>query len=362
MTSNDAPVIDWDTHFWQPPELWADRIEDRYHDAIVADVATTGYIPPAAREKMAVAMKIRGGDHADARLEWMDGEGIDGCIIYPSQMAYLQYVPDGGQAAAACRALNSWAADFAAHAAGRLFPCLLLPWYQPELAVEEFLRARDQGFRLAFSTPTPSPERRWSDPAYDPLWSVMEESNVVMTFHEFTRIPGGKSTLVARESYQDSYAMTYLCGHTVEIQLAMMDVTLGGVCDRFPDLKFGFVEAHAAWLPGWLSMLDSVWERPLTAESMNRKDTDLRPSELIKRQGYVVGFPDDRDLDIVVQRVGAQSLVIGSDYPHPQTVYGLIETFQRSYPGLSEDIQHQILAGNSQRILGLGVPQRVELK
>jgi predicted TIM-barrel fold metal-dependent hydrolase len=344
-------TVDWDTHFWQPPDLWVDRIDAKYRDTIAADISTTKYIPPAARAKMEIAMKIRGGDHADARLEWMDGEGIEACVVYPSQMAYLQYLPERAHAAAACRALNEWSAEFASAAPDRLFPCLLLPWYDPELALAEFERARSLDFRLAFSTPTPSLERRWSDPAYDPLWSAMQDTGTVMTFHEFTRVPEGEGRLVARPTYRDSYAMSYLCGHTVEIQLSLMDVTLGGVCDRFPRLVFGFVEAHSAWLPGWLSMLDSVWERPLTAESMNRTDSDLPPSGLFKRQGYVVAFPDDRDLELVIAQVGAKSVVVGSDYPHPQTAYGLVETFERANPNLTADVRETVLVGNADWIL-----------
>src|SRR4051794_32212532 len=135
----------------------------------------------------------------------MDGEGIDACVIYPGA-AKIACNPDADLAAAACRALNRWAHDFASYAPERLKPCMVLPWYDPDRALRELDEALSQGLRVAFATPTPSPERRWSDPAYDPLWRALADNQVVMTFPEFTRLPG-KSNAIARPAYSAVHAM-----------------------------------------------------------------------------------------------------------------------------------------------------------
>jgi predicted TIM-barrel fold metal-dependent hydrolase len=357
-SSKPVKVFDCDTHFWQPIEIWEDYIEPKYR-AAVRNALTDGGIglqaaAPAVRAKLAAAMEIKGADHVKERLEWMDGEGIDACLIYPSGAGFLCYLEDSEVAAAACRGANKWAAAFAGGAPDRLFPCMLLPWYDPARALEEFKVAKDLGFRFAFSAPTPSAERRWSDRSYDPIWAAMESNGIIMTFHEFTRIPaGGKSNLVARDSYKDQYPMMYLCGHTVEIQLAVMDIILGGVCERFPKLNIGFVECHAAWLQGWLEMLDSVWERPLTAQKRAEaglKDTRM-PSQVFKDQCWLAAFPDDRGLDLLVEKLGSACLTITSDYPHPQTTYGMVARFDKSYPNFDAKTRRNVLGGNIVRLL-----------
>src|SRR5262249_32793320 len=127
------------------------------------------------------AQNIRGGDYPVERLQWMDGEGIDTCIIYCGSAANV-YNPGVDVAAAACRALNRWASDSASHAPDRLKPCMVLPWYDPNRALRELDYALSLGLRVAFATPTPTVTYRWSDPAYDPLWRALEASNVTMTF------------------------------------------------------------------------------------------------------------------------------------------------------------------------------------
>jgi hypothetical protein len=181
----------------------------------------------------------------------------------------------------------------------------------------------------------------------------MQDAGVVMTFHEFTRIPGATSNFVARKAYKDQYAMTYLCGHTVEAMLSLMDVLLGCVCYRFPRLKIGFVEAHAAWLQGWLEMLDSAWERPMTAQQRidaGRTD-ELSPSETFKRQCFITAFPNDRGLDLLVERLGSGVLTLSTDYPHPQAVYSLRSSFEKAYPEIPEQAKRDILGASMDRIL-----------
>jgi predicted TIM-barrel fold metal-dependent hydrolase len=379
-------VVDCDTHFWQPLELWQDYIDPEFRQRIIdinptpmdpgkkkllLETAATSAAPvsppPASPGRAPVfidghvggaqysldAQNIRGGDYPVERLRWMDGEGIDTCIIYCGS-AGIAYHPEVDIAAAACRALNRWAADFASNAPERLKPCMVLPWYEPERALRELESALDLGMRVAFATPTPAVQRRWSDPAYDPLWRALEANGVTMTFHEFTRLPGRANNIV-RDAYRAVHAMLYVCGHTVEAQLTLMDLIFGGVFNRYPKLKFGFVEAHTAWLPGWLALLDQQWARALsTFKNLDEwGDTDLHPTELFRRQGFVVSFPDDNWIRETIEFVGVDNVVISTDYPHPQTRYNLVQQYDDNYGQLGEEVRRKLLGSNAVRIYGL---------
>ena len=356
-------VVDCDTHFWQPLAQWEQHIPATHKDAIVT------YLTPKdddgskyMREKTAPFQAIKGGDDPVERIKWMDEEGIAVNLIFPGA-GLVTYLPDPDAVSAACRALNTWASRFAAHAPDRLKPCMVLPWRYPEHALEEF-RYATQKLKLEaiFAAPTPVPERRWSDQALDPLWKAIQDAGVGMTFHEFSRAPSGN--VVARASYKDSYPMMYLCGHTVEAQLCVMDLILGGVLERFPRLNVGFVEAHCAWLPGWLALMDSLWPRTSTFFSQYRPAAvsttaaapigalSMKPSDYFRRQCFIVAFPDDAWVEENVKYVGEDNVAICTDYPHPQTRYHVTRTLDQHQPWLTERVRRKILGENAARFLG----------
>jgi uncharacterized protein len=384
MTSNaDKPqlVVDGDTHFWQPFHLWESYLDPKHRDVVAnhidragldatrlatsgkSGVGTDAKLVQAATAQLEVATKIP-ADETDGRLKFMDSEGIDACVIYPSHMAYLAYLDDADVASSASRALNKWSAEFAAAAPGRFFPCMVLPWYHPERAVEELRFGQELGLKIAFSTPAPSVERRWSDRALDGVYGAMEAAGTVLAFHEFTHTPEGKTSAVAKPTYADNYSLMYLCAHTLEPLMAITDLIMGGVGDRFPTLNFGVAEAHASWLPGWLDMMDTVCERKMF-RTLRESGADpsrgrsieadaLMPSEIFRRQGFLAAFPEDRAIDVLIDRVGPDVLMLSTDYPHINATYGLVEQFEKSYPDLDESAKTAALGGNAARVFGIG--------
>jgi predicted TIM-barrel fold metal-dependent hydrolase len=346
-------VVDCDTHFWEPLELWESYIDPKHHDAVVRRLkAVTPSVASDVTEKVRPYMSIRGGDDPEARLEWMDEEGIFANIIYPGASGVFT-IPDPEAQAAACRAVNRWAADFASRAPHRLKPCILLPLRYPDRAIAELRFATETlGLEVVYGAPTPAPERRWSDPALDPVWGAMQDAGVVMTFHEFTR---GLEGSLSRPTYQDFYPLTYLCGHSVEAQVSVADLLLGGVFERFPRLQFGFVEAHVAWLPGWLALLDDSFPRTSTffKETKGTGTLSMTPSDFFRRQGFIVAFPDDAWVEEVVKYVGADNIVLSSDYPHPQTRYRLASQLDEHQPALAPNVRRKILGENAARIFRL---------
>jgi len=377
-TASELKIIDCDSHFWQPLAMWDKFIDDQYHDSIVQAVDHViggkplpggAFVSASTRGGAvlgALGKNHRGGDHAGARLEWMDSEGIDVQVIYPTMMALLPCLPDAGVAASAARALNRYAADFALAAPDRLKPCMVLPFYHPERALEEFHYASGElGLEVAFCPPTPSAECGWSDPKLDPLWQAMQDAGVPLTFHEFPRLPDGVTPLVARNSYKNSPPMLSLCGRVVEAQLALMDMILGGVLHRFPKLRVGIAEAFVAWLPAWLALMDRMWER-----SMHKAKTEFTgsrpsrgahgphaeftvlPADQFRRQGFVIAFPDDLWLEETIRFVGEDNVMIGSDFPHSSAVPNAVATFKASTPGLTAATQRKVLSENPRRLYG----------
>jgi predicted TIM-barrel fold metal-dependent hydrolase len=361
FTINNVPrVVDCDTHFWQPIETWRHLIDPMDRDVVERCLATDDPMKAPGHQMKALLTDASGrrysetGDRLHERLEYMDAHGIDTQIIFPGA-SRATMIPDPEVAAAACRAVNRWNAEFAKAAPDRLKPVMLLPWRFPRQAFDVFTHATSElGLGIAFMSPTPPPERRWSDGELDRIWGAMEDAEVVVCVHEFTQLGPGYPS-VARDSYRSSYPMMYLCGHTVETQLALMDLIMGGVMERFPRLSFGFVEAHTAWLPGWLAQMDDLgsWLASNKRGRKGERHMSLFPTEFFRRQCFVVSFPDDAWIPEAVTYIGPDNVTLCTDYPHPGTAAAMAATFRESHPDLTGDVQAKIIGGNAVRIFRL---------
>lgn len=355
-------AVDADTHCWHPLELWRPFIDREHEAAVVAyelesNPMGKGKVDPAVEAKIRERQAIPASDDPVERLKWMDEEGLYANVIYPGA-AWFSFAQDPDIAVAGCRALNRWAASFADADRRRLKPAALLPVLHPELALAEFRYAHEElGLDVVFAAPTPHRDRRWSDPSFDPLWEAIQAAGATMTFHEFTRVDGDIMPLVARPAYRDSYPISYLCGHSVEAQLVITDLIGGGALDRFPELKVGLVEAHVAWLPGWLALMDDLWPR-ISSRFASTEGTGtlaLRPTEYFRRQCFVAAFPDDAWISEMVKYVGEGTVVLSSDYPHPNATdrTPLAQVFEERNPDLPAEVRQLIIRDNGRRIFNL---------
>jgi predicted TIM-barrel fold metal-dependent hydrolase len=354
-------VVDCDTHFWQPFELW-EKFLDKKHRTNVETFVRGNKPPTFANKKLLSSLNEDasgkrydsiGDDPAD-RLAHMDTEGIDVQIIFPGA-SRVPLMPDADGATAGCIAVNQWNAEFASIAPGRFKPSMVIPMRHPQKALEVVKHGVEKlGLSSAFIGPTPSEDRRWSDPAFDPVWDMMQANDIVVCMHEFTQTePGFRS--VARDTYRDSYAMMYYCGHTVEVQLTLMDLIVGGVLERFPRLQFGFIEAHTAWLPGWLAQMDNLgsWLATYKRGKKGERNMSLFPTEFFRRQCFIASFPDDAWIAETVKYVGEDNVVLCTDYPHPGTSHHMAQLFDDAYPDMPSTARAKLLGGNAARIFRL---------
>jgi len=365
-------IIDADTHFYEPRDLWDQYLDPSLRGRgpkFVTDekgvlrfqLGDKLYPRPDAVPHginkiygdVAPLCEIKGSYDPQARLDHMDASGVDVNVIYPTVgMMGFATGDDGELAAGLCRAFNRWAADFASADPARLKPTALLPFRHPELARAELRFARETlGLEIAFANPTPSPHANWHAPDFDNLWKDMEDLDVVMTFHEGTGASDGR---VAKGRYS-VWAFNYLCGHVVETMLCAMDVTLGGVLARHPKLRVGFIEAHIAWVPGWLALMDDICvTHPEYVARDSRTPLEKKPSEYFLEQCYVTAFTDESGYTEILEKFGDGLLALCSDYPHSQArATTLMEEFTSLHPEVPEVARAALAGGNMSRILGL---------
>ena len=66
---------------------------------------------------------------------------------------------------------------------------------------------------------------------------------------------------------------------------------VGGVFERFPKLRVGFLEGNASWIPFWLWRMDEHYE---LRRNWTEGYISMAPSEYFKRQGYVSIDADEK--------------------------------------------------------------------
>ncbi|MDE0030296.1 MAG: amidohydrolase family protein, partial [Deltaproteobacteria bacterium] len=100
---------------------------------------------------------------------------------------------------------------------------------------------------------------------------------------------------------------------------AFQSLIVHGVPDRFPELRFGFIEATASWVPFVLyeirRRLEKNKERP-TSVLRSTMEIEEMAEDILKRNRMYVSFQVDEDVDYLLQHTGEDNLLVGSDYTH----------------------------------------------
>ena len=94
--------------------------------------------------------------------------------------------------------------------------------------------------KAIFLRPNIYNDRPWHDRDYDPLWATCQELNVPVGFHETT---GSRMKAAGADRFKN-LGIAHIATHSMEQMLACMDVIMGGVMERFPRLRFAFLEGQ----------------------------------------------------------------------------------------------------------------------
>jgi predicted TIM-barrel fold metal-dependent hydrolase len=359
-------AFDADGHVIEPPSLWPEYLERKYHDRMPRPIrdeagrfcyAVGGIRVMRTASALAVAPRDHrgapragglppGGFDPEARLRDMDAEGIEAAVLYPTLGFFFPEVGDPELHAALCRAYNDWLADYARRDPERLIGVALLPLDDVVASVRELERTTERfGFRAAFVRPNPYAGRSLADSAYDPFWECAAAQGVAIAIHE--GISDALPTLGRERSA--SPVIQHLMSHPFEQMAACAAILLEGVAERHPALRFAFLESGSGWLPYWLDRLDGHWETWGSKLAARR-----RPSEAFRAQCFVSMDPDDGVAPDVARSVGDEVLVWASDYPHVDAPFpGAVEKTLETLGGLPVASRRRILRENALRLYGL---------
>jgi len=388
-----AAVIDADGHITEPADLWRDRMDrERWGPWVpfkedVGDAYETTYIggepavggkeaidtlcaklgiTPEQRYQLLLQMRIPGGADPVARLADMYRDGIDAAVLYPSQALFfgpqspIAAVRDPDFVDACQRAYNDWIAEYCAQDARRLFGVASVPLQDVPMACAEARRAVEE-LHLVGVWARPSPyvdELPLSHEVYDPFWATCQQLDVPVAFHPavYTDTPGAcsKFRLVSDSANimdanslvgptSGGSALGQAIGNTVDMMVTMGRLLMGGVCERFPSLRFIFLESGGGWAATQLQRMDEQ----VRAFPLERAWLSMLPSEYFKRQCYISFEPEEWNLAASAEHIGADRVLWASDYPHPEYHPGIVEELRSSLAPLPEQHQARVLGTNA---------------
>jgi predicted TIM-barrel fold metal-dependent hydrolase len=289
------------------------------------------------------------GFYPDARLKEFEEEGIEQGVFFPTGL--LGFNPDVEYAQALARAYNDWLAEFCSIAPDRLFGACASHLGDPEGAAREVRRcATELGYKVAFLRPCLYIEgTQWWHDVYEPFWRACEDNDVAVAFHPLsTDVMAGTARHFRIWDGRDA-AASFLRApfvHPVDAMFTLGSLISGGVLERHPALRVGFVECSGGWVVPLLDRLDKRYEH--LGQTMGEY-LKMRPSDYFKRQCWISFDPDEVSLAFSAAEVGADRVMVGSDFPHPDAFYPNFVGMVEHRIGSLNEADHRQILGDSAR-------------
>jgi len=340
-------VIDTDTHVIEPYDLWTSRMDvRRWGDRVphvrfddkmgedawffgetrvgaAAGAAQAGWheYPPDHPPNLEVV--DRSTWDPTERLAWMDAHGIWAQVLYPNVAGFgagkLLTIGDPDLMYGCVRAYNDFLAEYASADPRRYVPIMALPMWDVQLCEAEIARAVELGHKGVIMTGEPAfwGLPKLADPHWDRLWACLQEARLSVNFHI-----GSGDMSIFDAAYAPAGRHANYAGFGVQFGMSnarvIANLITGGVCHRFPDLRFVSVESGVGWIPFALAHLDWQWNN--CGVPKEHPEYDLLPSEYFLRQMYGCFWFETDTVTSAVEQLGSKWVLFESDFPHPTSM------------------------------------------
>jgi predicted TIM-barrel fold metal-dependent hydrolase len=287
----------------------------------------------------------------DARLKVMDEQGLEACLMLPTLGVGMETALEGDPRAltASFSAFNRWLdEDWGFNYRDRIYAAPYVSLLDVDWAIEELEYALAHDARVILMRPGSvyGAERRRTpgDPEHDAFWARLNEAGVTLVVH------GGDS------GYQPYQQLWGLAGETEAFRhptLARLlsaspihDMVASLLADRlferFSNLRVATIETGSGWVKPLLKRLQKV-----VVQAPNAFGAD--PHDLFMEHVWVSPFFED-DVMGLIDVVGADRVVFGSDWPHAE---GLADptSFIKEIDSVSDADAKRIMHDNARQLV-----------
>jgi aminocarboxymuconate-semialdehyde decarboxylase len=273
----------------------------------------------------------------EARLADMDADIVQAQVVSPTPV-FFSYGRSPAEATRIATIFNDFALELCAPAPDRLLPFCQVPLQDPDAACRELERCLAAG-HVGVEIGNHIGDRDLDDAGIVTFLQHAASLGAPVFVHPWD-MPSAPRL--------DRWMAQWLAGMPAETHLSILAMILGGVFDTVsPDLRICFAHGGGSFA-FWVGRMDNAWDQ--------RHDivgTSLHPPSHYLGRFYVdsVVF-DERALRLLVDTVGPDRVMVGSDYPYPlgeRPVGGVV----RESAFLGAAVRRQILHGNAETFLGL---------
>jgi predicted TIM-barrel fold metal-dependent hydrolase len=362
----DVPVVDCDCHLYETsamPEIVryienpnVRRSFERASVGMLMHAMLPGNLgdrSSSGRIKTDLDMQLPTGDRAGVHrlaaglLHSMDQMAIDYSILFPTPMLTLGVHPQPEIEVELGRAYNRWLVRDVLVASPRIRTMAYLPLSDPEASVafiDEFADAPGVvGFMVTAVRHQPIHENRFMK-----VFAALDERSAPLAFHS------GPNWSERPFEQLNRFLSAHALGFPFYAMLQMTNLVVNGIPERFPDVRFVFMEAGQAWVPFLIARLDGEYRMRSSEAPLLRR----LPSAYIRDMFFTTQPFEQLDsadhLRAVLETMAADTqLLYSSDYPHQDFD---LPTLIWDLPFLTVEAKRNILGGNAMRLFGLPVP------
>jgi predicted TIM-barrel fold metal-dependent hydrolase len=390
----DFPVNDADNHMYEPEAAFTRYLPDEWK-GIVKYVQVNGrtkialrnvisdYIPnptfskvarPGAQEEYFAKGNPEGksrreimGDAMESpaayfepepRLKLLDELGIDRTLMWPTLASLLEErLSDDPEAThVIIHALNQWMHEtWTFNYQDRIYatPVITLPIVDKAIAELEWVAER--GAKVVLIRPAPVPGymglRSFALPEFDPFWAKVAEFDIAVGMHSSD--DGMTKYINTWEGRRDGEFLPFGNPSPFEELLrhehrgifdAMASAVGHGLFSRFPTLRVMPIENGTNWVRPLLSSFAKEYEHQPHIWGED-------PIEVFKRNVWVHPFHEEDPMGLA-ELVGADRVLFGSDYPHPEGLADPV-SYVNQLQGMAHDDIARIMGGNLADVLKL---------
>ncbi|HEX2153622.1 MAG TPA: amidohydrolase family protein [Acidimicrobiia bacterium] len=272
----------------------------------------------------------------DARLAAMDSTGVD-IQLLSSWVDLTAYALEPAQGADYARRFNEIMAAEAAKHPGRFLALGTVPLQSAQAAAEELHHAVENLGMVGVEIATTVDGTDLDQAGLDPFWQAAEDLGCLVLLHPCDPLPG----VDLQRNFLDN-----MVGRPAESTIALGHLIFSGVLEHHPGLVLCVVHG-GGFLPYQLGRMERGYS---AAPRLAAQNLSTPPADIARRLYYDTVLHDPTALAFLVERVGADRVVMGTDYPFPMGDPDPVTTVN-GIPGLSDDQRQLILEGNVARIL-----------
>lgn len=248
------------------------------------------------------------------RIKEMERDGVDAEVIY-GVIGVTSRMKDKQAMNEVLRIYNNWLKDFCSYYPDRQIGLACIPPGDVELAAKEVYRIAKLGLR-GIEIPCQWDMKPMWHPMWEPLWKAVSDVDLPMHFHAFPSAPLELLTDAGPEIRSVAY-FSAVSTFQVSVLSILAGLICGGVLERYPNIRVAFGESGIGWIPYALDRMDYEWDDRFKFQNLGLK---MRPSEYWRRQCRA-SFQYERVGTKLIDLIGAETVMWGSDFPHGDGVW-----------------------------------------